>query len=190
MTAITLGARRTHLAVDRRIAIVYVVLAVAALPVWPFAVHLALHILGAGMLIGNAIVMAIWLSVAGFAGSDLAKRRAARAVVVGDLLFTIPGAVLLLTKGLAMVFERYRGTAAFTSVPFIGAGLVLLSATGIVWAAGLVPAQRTLGRLAGADGPLDGVAFRSTLIRWSVWGTVATVLPIVAVVVMTSKPVL
>ena len=140
------------------------------------------------MLIGNAIVMAIWLSIAGFAKGDASKRRAARAVTVGDVWFTVPGVVLLLANGLAMVFERYGGVSAFTTTPFVGAGLVLLVATGVVWAARLVPSQLELLRIADATGALDRTAFRAVLIRWSAWGVVATALPILAVVVMTTKP--
>jgi hypothetical protein len=89
-----------------------------------------------------------------------------------------------------MVFERYGGVSAFTTTPFIAAGLVLLTLTGMVWAARLVPTQQTLLRISEAAGPLDQVAFRSALTRWSAWGVVATVLPIVAVIVMTTKPTL
>jgi uncharacterized membrane protein len=176
--------------IDRRVVIFYLGLIAASLPTWPFGWHLAVHVVGAAMLIGNAIVMAVWLSIAGFAGDDAAKRRAALAVNVGDVWFTVPGVALLLGNGVAMVFERYGGVSAFTTTPFIAAGLVLLTLTGMVWAARLVPTQQTLLRISEAAGPLDQVAFRSALTRWSAWGVVATVLPIVAVIVMTTKPTL
>jgi hypothetical protein len=66
----------------------------------------------------------------------------------------------------------------------------LLTLTGVVWGARLVPTQLELLRIAEAAGALDRVSFRSALIRWSTWGVVATVLPILAVVAMTTKPTL
>jgi uncharacterized membrane protein len=188
MAAISLDIQTTRRRFGRPVIAFYLVILTTSLPFWPFAWHLALHVLGAAMLIGNAIVMAIWLTIAGFSSRETAKRRAAQAVNVGDAWFTIPGVFLLLTNGLAMVFERYGGVSAFTTTPFIGIGLVLLTLTGVVWALRLVPAQLTLERLARAPGDLDVASYRSVLIGWSVWGTVATILPILAVIVMTTKP--
>jgi len=172
------------------VAIFYLAILAGSLPVWPFGWHLTLHVAGAVLLIGNAIAMAVWLSVAGFVGSEASKRRAARVVNRGDVWFTVPGVVLLMLNGMAMVAVRYGGPAAFTSTTWIAAGLVLLSLTGIIWALRLVPAQLGLYRLAAADGQLDVVAFRSLLVRWSVWGSVATALPILAAFVMITKPTL
>jgi uncharacterized membrane protein len=184
----SLDIRTDRRVLGRPVLAFYLVILTVSLPFWPFAWHLALHVLGAAMLIGNAIVMAIWLTIAGFSSSQTAKRQAARAVNVGDAWFTIPGVFLLLINGLAMVVERYGGVSAFTTTPFIGIGLLLLTLTGIVWALRLMPAQLTLERLARAPGDLDVNSFRSVLIGWSVWGTVATILPILAVIVMTTKP--
>ena len=80
------------------------------------------------MLNGNAVVMAVWLTIAGFATADEPKRSAARVVNVGDLWFTVPGVALILANGFAMVFERYGGfSAVHRRTPFIGIGLVLLT---------------------------------------------------------------
>jgi uncharacterized membrane protein len=190
MIAIATTAHAVRTLVGPGTLIAYLALAAGTLPVWPFSVHLALHIAGAAMLIGNAVVMAVWLIIAGQAGGDDAKRRAARAVNLGDVWFTIPGVVLILANGLALVFQRYGGLAAFTTTPWIAAGLVLLTLTGLVWALRLVPAQLRLLELAGRPGPLDRPAFGRTLVGWYVWGSVATVLPIIAVVLMTTKPAL
>ena len=188
MAGLTLNLRTSREFVGWPLAIVYPAIILASFPTWPFGWHLALHILGATLLIGNALVMAVWLTLAGFSRSDPPKRRAARVVNLGDAWFTVPGVVLLLLNGLAMVAERYGGLAAFTTTGWITAGLVLLSLTGLIWASRLVPAQLTLYRLAQARGPLDAGAFRAVLNRWYFWGVIATALPLLAVFVMTTKP--
>ena len=188
MTAITLNRRAGRAVVGWRVAVLYVAILGASAPLWPFAWHLALHVLGAVMLIGNAVVMAVWLSVSGFAGGDAAKRRAARAVNLGDVWFTVPGVALILLNGLAMIGQRYGGLAALTTVPWIGGGAAMLALTGVVWATRLVPAQLALRRIAGVDGPIEAARFRRTLVRWSVWGMVATIMPLIAAILMTTKP--
>ena len=190
MAGLTLNLRTSREFVGWSLAIVYPAIVVASLPIWPFGWHLALHVLGATLLIGNALVMAVWLTVAGFSRSDRAKRRAARVVNLGDAWFTVPGVILLMLNGSAMVAARYGGLAALTTTGWITAGLLLLSLTGIIWAFRLVPAQLTLYRLAAVDGPLDVEAFRGVLNGWYLWGVIATALPLIAVFVMTTKPTL
>ncbi len=188
MNALMLNLRTSRELVGWPVVAVYPAIVVASLPMWPFGWHLALHVLGAVLLIGNALAMAVWLTVAGVTGSDAAKRRAARVVNRADLWFTIPGVSLLLLNGLAMVGARYGGLTAFTTTAWITGGLVLLVLTGLVWATRLVPAQLALYRLAKHDGPLDLRTFQHLLRRWYAWGVVATVLPLLAVVLMTTKP--
>lgn len=188
MNELTLNLRTGREFLGWPLAAAYLAILMASLPIWPFGWHLALHVLGATMLIGNALVMAVWLTLAGFSRSDPAKRRAAGVVNLGDAWFTAPGVILLLLNGLAMVAARYGGLAAFTTTGWITAGLVLLTLTGLIWAFRLVPAQLTLYRLAQAHGPLDTGAFRAVLNRWYVWGVIATALPLLAVFVMTTKP--
>jgi uncharacterized membrane protein len=174
--------------VGPRVIAFYAAILIASLPVWPFGWHLSLHVLGAALLIGNALVMAVWLSLAGFRGDDDAKRRAARVVNRADAWFTVPGVLLLLLNGWAMAGARYGGFPAFLGADFIAVGLGLLTATGAVWALRLLPTQLALVRLATVGGPLDRSGFAALLTRWYVWGIVATVMPISAAVVMATKP--
>jgi uncharacterized membrane protein len=174
--------------VGPRLIAFYAAILITSLPVWPFGWHLGLHVLGAALLIGNALVMAVWLTMAGFRGSDEAKRRAARIVNRADAWFTVPGVLLLLLNGWAMAGSRYGGFPAFLGTDFIAVGLAGLTATGAVWALRLLPTQLALWRLATATGPLDRPGFAALLTRWYVWGVVATVLPISAAVVMAAKP--
>lgn len=190
MPPIVLDLRLVRPLVDRRLVVAYVALVATAVVPLPFEAHLALHVLGAILLIGNALLMAAWLVAAGWSGDAERQRRAAIAVNVGDLWATIPGVVLLLTHGLAMVGLRYGGEAAIASVPFIGAGLVLLNLTGLVWALRLVPIQLGMLRLARADGPFDRTTFARQLVGWSMWGIAATIMPITAAALMIAKPAL
>ena len=188
MTALAPILRPVRPFVGPREGLLYAAVVVGSIPVWPFAWHLGLHILGAILLIGNALVMAVWLTLAGFVGDDDAKRRAAWVVNRADAWFTVPGVLLLLGNGLAMVSARYGGFPAVLAVDWIVAGLGLLTATGLIWATRLLPTQLALHRLATADGPLDRSTFGRLLNRWYVWGVIATVMPVLAAFFMTTKP--
>ena len=188
MTAISYLTQAARPFVGPRELTLYAVLLIASLPIHAFGWHLALHVTGAGLLIGNAVVMAIWLTVAGTVGDDRAKRRAASVVNRADAWFTVPGVLLLLANGVAMASARYGGFPAFLAYDWIAIGLGMLSATGVVWALRLVPTQLGLHRLATAPGDLDRRAFGALLTRWYAWGTIATVLPILAAIAMRAKP--
>lgn len=188
MRSRTLSRTTTIPIFDRRALAAYVAIAVASAVPAPFDWHLSLHVLGAVLLIGNALVMAVWLTAASLTHRESAQRSAARAVMAGDVWCTIPGVLLLAMNGVAMVFDRYGGLSGVATTPFIGIGMVLLVATGVAWGFGVLPAQAALLRIANAVGALDQGAFGGAMRRWSVWGIVATLLPILAVVIMRVKP--
>ena len=75
LAGLALNLRTGRAFVGWPVAIFYAALVVGSLPIWPFEWHLSLHVAGAILLIGNALVMAVWLAVAGFAGSDAASGR-------------------------------------------------------------------------------------------------------------------
>jgi uncharacterized membrane protein len=166
---------------------VYALLVVASLPVYGDSWHLVLHVVGAVLLVGNVVVTALWMVAADFSGQDAARRFAARAVNLADLAFTVPSVILLTGNGMALAASRYGGWGGFWSTGWIVAGLGLLVATTVVWAVFLVPAQLRMAALANAAAPL-GKEYDSAFRRWSVFGVIATVLPVIALILMVTKP--
>lgn len=166
---------------------VYALLVVASLPVYGDTWHLVLHVIGAVLLVGNVGVSALWMIAADLSGQDAARRFAARAVSLADLVFTVPSVILLTGNGLALAASRYGGWSGFWSTGWIVAGLGLLVATASVWAIVLLPAQLRMAALANANAPL-GKTYDTAFRRWSVFGVVATVLPVVALILMVTKP--
>lgn len=174
------------------VATAYALLAVVSLPLFPYGWHLVLHVLGAVLFLGNLVVSAAWLVLADVSGDRHALRFAARTVSRADALFTAPGALLLFMNGLAMSMRRWSSITAFVSEAWVSASLVLLVLSGIVWIIVLVPQQHALERLANPDaaalpGSADA-ALKRTLRRWYAWGSVATLLPLVALMLMVLQP--
>ncbi len=103
------------------------------------------------------------------------------------------GMILLLLNGLAMTALAWGGWLGFATPPFrwILVGLVLLIATGALYGAVIRRDQNEMVRIssdaAKAGAPLPE-AFFAVFRRWTVWGGIATILPLIALYFMVVKP--
>ena len=146
-----------------------------------------LHVLGAVLFLGNIIVSAMWMAQARRAQNIVVLHFAARSVMRADWLFTLPGIVLILVTGLLTV-ERWGGLPGTACVEL---GLTLFILSGVIWGAVLVRLQKRMIRMTqeaiesggGPDEPIQGVVW-----RWMMWGGIATLLPLIALVMMIFKP--
>ena len=88
-----------------------------SLPQFPYRWHTFLHIAGAVVFLGNIIVTAAWMFMAERTRSIDVIHFSAKAVIRADLLFTLPGVLLVLMNGYAMVLDRWGGWGAFRNGP-------------------------------------------------------------------------
>lgn len=148
---------------------------------------LAIHILAAVIFVGNIITAAFWKIRADKSGNLEAMAITSRSLQLADLAFTMPGILALLVTGIWMV--GITGWQRFQE-PWLGISLVLLILTATISAAGLAPLQKRMGRLAteqAAAGQPDP-DYRRASRTWSMLGGVATLLPVVILVLMVFKP--
>ena len=152
-----------------------------------FQVLLALHILAAVVFVGNIITAAFWKTRADRSGNLETIAITARSLLQADYIFTAPGIVVLLITGIWMV--GLRDWAGFQE-PWLGGSLVLLIITGIIWLAVLLPQQRRMVRLAqeGAAAGALSPDYRKAGKIWSMFGGVATLLPVLILFLMVFKP--
>ena len=148
---------------------------------------LALHILAAVVFVGNIITAAFWKVRADRSGNLETIAITARSLLQADYVFTAPGIVVLLVTGIWMV--GLRDWAGFQE-PWLGGSFVLLIITGIIWLTVLLPQQRRMVRLAqeGADAGALGPEYRRASRIWSMFGGVATLLPVLILFLMVLKP--
>lgn len=152
----------------------------------PYNWYKMLHITGAVLFLGNIIVTAVWMVSAERTRSTAVLRFGAQAVNWLDVIFTAPGVLLLLATGLPLA-SQWGGVA---HTPWIQAALALFALAGVVWMALLIPDQHRMIKLSEPvrpDEPLPPAFFRC-LHRWYLWGTVATVLPLISFFLMVLKP--
>ena len=169
--------------------LVIVVLAIS-LPLFPYRWHTFLHIAGAVVFLGNIIVTGAWMLMAERTRNVNVIHFSAKAVIRADLLFTLPGVILVLMNGLVMVFDRWGGRDAIYQLSWISVALALFTASGVIWVALLIPAQH---RMVVCSDPLvhaDSLPseFSSALHRWYLWGAIAIALPLCSLYLMVTKP--
>jgi uncharacterized membrane protein len=147
---------------------------------------LALHVLGVVLFLGNIIVTAVWKVLADRTGRPDVVAYAQRLVLVTDVAFTATGAALIAISGTMMA----RDFGGVGSAGWLTWGWWLFVASGIIWLTVLIPIQiaqsRLARRFAGA-GPIPRGYWRLAT-AWSVFGAIATVLPLINVYLMTVKP--
>lgn len=155
-----------------------------SLPAWGYTWNLFMHILGAILFMGNIMVTAAWVSAAKRTGSTQTLNFAARSINKTDVIFTTPGAVLLLVNGGLLGTEWFK-----TGAPWIVVSFVLFVLVAIIWLALLVPTQRKL--VAATDGgrndePTDAAV--KLVGKWFRFGGIASVLALATLVLMVVKP--
>ncbi|MDE2293705.1 MAG: DUF2269 family protein, partial [Elusimicrobia bacterium] len=145
----------------------------------PYNWHKWLHILGAILLLGNVIVSGFWVVRAYWAKDEPALRFAAKSVHWADAFFTAPGAFLILSNGL-LLSQSWGG---YWRTPWITISFAMFGFTGFLWVVKLIPIQERLVGWAEDPAPLPE-AFYADVKRWNVYGTICTLLPLVATVLM------
>ncbi len=146
-----------------------------------------LHLLGVIVFVGNILTAALWKMRADASGDLRAIAYAQRGVMFADVVFTAPGAALILITGLWMADLSDRN---ILQTGWLLTALVLLGVTLLVWLFELLPVQRRLIRVAdeaARTGQLDPIFNRLSL-RWTIFGMLATLLPLVNVYLMVFKP--
>lgn len=147
-----------------------------------------LHVFGVVIFLGNIIVTGWWKVMADRTRSPKVIAFAQRQVTVTDFVFTAGGVVLILATGHANatgLYENYR------DILWLGWGLWLFIASGIIWVAVLIPVQIKQARLARAFESTGVIPteYWSLSRVWLVFGTAATVLPLVNIYWMVVKPI-
>src|SRR5262245_26374649 len=104
-----------------------------------------------------------------------------------DRWFTQPGVALIIIAGIAAAIVGH--------LPILGTGwifwsIVLFAISGLAFMLRVAPLQRRMHAIASAAEGMDWPAYETATRAWNVWGTVAVLAPVAAVVLMVLKPAL
>lgn len=150
---------------------------------WPKS----LHLLGVVMFLGNIIVTGWWKTMADRTRNSVIIAFAQRQVTLTDWIFTAGGVLLILVGGLGNAMLHHID---YLHTYWLSWGLWLLVASGLIWAAILVPVQIAQERMARKFAGSSEIPARYWQLGrvWLVFGTLATLLPLINLYWMVFKP--
>ena len=140
------------------------------------------HILSACLFLGNVVVSGTWAALAERTRNYEVVAFSNRLVLVTDLLFTLTGALLVVTTG-SMMAHRYGGAS---SQGWIAWSYTLFTISGLIWALVLVPIQLRQRTLLKRDRAITTEYLRLSRV-WQVSGAIATVVPLPILYLMITK---
>lgn len=147
-----------------------------------------LHILGVVMFVGNITTGVFWHKHAERTRDPRLLAHAMDGVIRSDRLFTMPGVIVILVTG---ILAAIRGDFPILGTGWILWTLILFAISGLVFMLKLAPLQRRLRAQAqaGVDGgSFDHDAYHRLAVQWDIWGSIATIAPLIGLGLMVLKP--
>ncbi|MHA1990110.1 MAG: DUF2269 family protein [Candidatus Hodarchaeales archaeon] len=153
-----------------------------------YEIHRLLHILGATLFIGNILVTGVWGFLASRAGTEILPF-ASKTINWVDVFFTGPGAILLIYNGITLA-SLWSYELTWIGIPYF-----LFLGTGLIWIFSLVRYQSNLVLIGSMiENETDSTKmkaltdqFNGIFNRWTIWGILAVILPLIAMVFMVLK---
>lgn len=147
---------------------------------------LFVHVFGAVLLVGNIVTAAFWKLRADWQGQPVVIHSAVKNVMAADMVFTLPGIVMILVSGSLMAEKAGYSLSGWN---WLTLSLLLFAVTGVLWAAVLLPLQRSMIRLSrrAMETGTISTAYRRVSAMWAVFGTAATLLPVAILYLMIAK---
>jgi len=147
---------------------------------------LFIHIAAAIVFIGNIVITFFWKIGADRTGNRPIVAFSQTAVNRLDWIFTLPGAVLL---GVSGGYLAHATGTSWMAINWMTVGVFFFVLSGIVWAHMLLPLQkRQLEMISQAEGDDIPTAYVEMCSRWNRVGNLATLLAVIALFVMVTKP--
>jgi uncharacterized membrane protein len=148
-----------------------------------------IHVLAVIIFVGNITIGILWKARADITRDPRVIQYAISTIIAADRIFTIPAIVFVLIGGFAAAAVGHINvlTTGWTLW-----GLALFIISGVCFGP-VSRAQRALLQVtqAAVDGaPMDWTRYQQISAQWNTFGTVATIAPILAVIVMVLKPAL
>lgn len=147
-----------------------------------------LHVAAVVIFLGNLVTGILWKTHGDQTEDPVIIRHTVAGLIRADRWFTIPGVVLILIGGFGAAMV---GGLPLIRTKWILIGIVLFTLSGAAYMGRVVPLQRRMLQVARSGvetGQLDWEKYRALTRSWNVWGTIALLTPVLAMIVMIAKP--
>ncbi len=145
-----------------------------------------IHLSAVIIFLGNIITGLFWKAHADRTRDLKFIAHTMDGIIRADRWFTIPGVIVITVAGILAAIQA--------GLPLLHTGWILwsiiaFSASGIAFAWKVAPLQKEILALAreGDDTQFDWAIYKSRSLRWELWGLFATLMPMIAVVLMVIK---
>jgi uncharacterized membrane protein len=147
----------------------------------------SLHIVSVVLFLGNIITGVFWKVHADITGTLPARAQALDGIIRSDRVFTVPGVLLIIATGVALAL---LGNLPLLRTFWIAWSLVLFGISGAAFSIFVAPLQKKLlvNVRAGIAGNWNEGEYHALSRSWKIWGTIATLAPLIAVFLMVMKP--
>jgi uncharacterized membrane protein len=142
-------------------------------------------VIGVIIFLGNITIVPFWKSQAEKTKDRLYLLNTWEGIIRADRFFTMPGVLILLIFGI--------GAAAHLKYNFIETGwifwsMIMFAISGAVFMAKLVPVQKRIVAFLKDESKFNWEEYKKLTKQWDAWGSVATLAPWIAVIMMVIKP--
>lgn len=141
-----------------------------------------IHVFAVIFFVGNIVISVLWKNHGDRSGDPKILAHTMRGIIRADRFFTMPAAAFLILAGFGAMGIGY--------IPFetgwILWGFIMILISAVAFMAKVVPAQKKLLKIAETD-PFDQQLYDTVSKEWNLWGSIATIAPIVAVILMVLK---
>jgi uncharacterized membrane protein len=147
-----------------------------------------LHVAAVVIFLGNLVTGILWKLHGDQTKDPVIIRHTMAGLIRADRWFTIPGVVLILVGGFGAALI---GGLPLLRTRWILAGIILFAISGLAYTRQVVPLQRQMLAVARSgveEGTFDWDKYRVLSRRWNVWGTIALIAPVLAMIGMIAKP--
>jgi uncharacterized membrane protein len=144
-----------------------------------------IHILFVIIFLGNITVGLFWKMFAEKTKDPDKIDFAFKGIIKADRYFTMPGVIGITLFGIA--------GAMHIGYPIVGTGwifwsIILFIISGVAFMAKLVPIQKRIASFASDKEKFNWDEYHKLAKQWDIWGSLATITPWIAVILMVLKP--
>ena len=147
----------------------------------------SLHVISVVLFLGNIITGVFWKFHGDRVGTLAARAQAIDGVIRSDRWFTLPGVIAIIVTGVLLAMTLHLPILRTTWIMW---SLILFGISGISFQFFIAPLQRKMlaNLRAGEAGNWNESGYQQLSRAWEIWGAVGTLTPVVALVLMVTKP--
>jgi len=143
-----------------------------------------LHVLSAILFLGNITIGIFWKIQADKSTDRFKIAETFKNLIKADRLFTMPSVTLLIIFGIGTAMQ---GNLSLVETPWILWSIFMIIISAFVFMSKLVPLQKQIYAFAGNEEKFTWDEYLILSRKWTIWGTIATVTPYIAVILMVLK---